>query len=110
MEPWLGREKLAWTMIGCGFVAWTIGEGVWNYYLSIGQSPFPSMADIGFSSFPILVFVGLILQPSSKNTQNRVFLILDSLIVMGALLSIAWFLLLGALAQAADETVLAEIS
>ena len=89
-------------------MAWTIGEGVWNYYLSIGQSPFPSVADIGFFSFPILVFVGLILQPSSKNTQNRVFLILDSLIVMGALLSIAWFLLLGALAQAADETVLAK--
>lgn len=109
IEPWLTRERLAWALIGCGLMAWTIGEGLWNYYQTIGQSPFPSVADIGFSSFPPLVFAGLILQPSSKNnTQKRMFLILDSLIVMGALLSIGWFLLLGALAQAAAQTPLAK--
>jgi hypothetical protein len=106
MEPWFGREQLAWTLIGLGLMIWTIAEGFLNYYLAIGQNPAISMADIGFSIFPILVFVGLILQPSSKNTQKRVFLLLDSLIVTGALLSIAWFLLLGPLAETTGQTPL----
>ncbi len=108
VEPWAKRERQVWILIGCGYIGWAIGEAFWRYYVEIGQAPFPSLADVGFSSFPPLVFAGLILQPSSKNAQKRVFLILDSLIVMGALLSIAWFLLLGHLAQASNETALAK--
>lgn len=106
-EPWLGRERLAWTLIGCGCIAWGIGECFWRYYVSQGQSPFPSLADFGYSSFCPLVFLGLILQPFSKSeAHKRRFLLLDSLIAMGALLSIAWFLLLGSLAQTPAESVL----
>src|SRR5260370_6291876 len=47
VEPWLKHEQLAWILIGCGYVAWTIGEGFWRYYVEVGQSPFPSLADIG---------------------------------------------------------------
>ncbi len=98
-EPWLRHERLAWILIGCGYIAWAIGEAFWRYYVAIGESPFPSLADIGFSTLFPPTFAGLILLPSSKSSQKRVFLMLDSLIVMGAMLSIAWFLLLGPLAQ-----------
>jgi hypothetical protein len=98
-EPWLRHERLAWILIGCGYIAWAIGEAFWRYYVAIGESPFPSLADIGFSTFFPPIFAGLILLPSSKSSQKRVFLMLDSLIVMGAMLSIAWFFLLGPLAQ-----------
>ena len=108
VEPWLRREKTAWTLIGYGCIAWGIGECFWRYYLSQGQSPFPSLADLGYSSLPPLLFWGLILQPSTKRDNRRVFLLLDSLIAMGALLSIAWFLLLGSLAQSPAESVLAK--
>ena len=108
VEPWLKREQLAWTLIGCGYVVWAIGEAFWRYYSALGKNPFPSLADIGFSTFFLPIFAGLILQPSPKSSQKRVFLILDSLIVMGTLLSIAWFLLLGSLAQTPNETVLAK--
>src|SRR5262245_41358464 len=67
MEPWLKRERLAWTLIGCGFIPWALAECLWDYYLAHGQSPFPSLADFGYTSFPPLVFAGLILQPSSKS-------------------------------------------
>lgn len=107
-EPWFKREQLAWTLIGCGYVAWAIGEAFWRYYSALGQNPFPSLADVGFSTFFPPIFVGLILLPSPKSSQKRIFLILDSLIVMGTLLSIAWFLLLGSLAQTPNETVLAK--
>jgi hypothetical protein len=108
-EPWIGHEKWAWTLIGCGCVAWGIGECFWRYYSSQGEPPFPSLADLGYSSFPPLLFLGLILQPFSKKTERkRVFLLLDSLIAMGALLSIAWFLLLGPLAQTPDQSAIAK--
>ena len=106
-EPWLGRERLAWTLIGCGCIGWGIGECFWRYYAAQGQSPFPSLADLGYSSFPPLVFLGLILLPSSRG-HKRTFLLLDSLIAMGAMLSIAWFLLLGSLAQTPAESFLAK--
>ena len=57
--------------------------------------------------FPSPVFLGLILLPSSRG-HKRTFLLLDSLIAMGAMLSIAWFLLLGSLAQTPAESVLAK--
>ncbi len=98
-EPWLGRERLAWTLIGAGCVAWGIGECFWRYFLAQGLNPFPSQADIGYSSLPPLIFLGLILQPSSGTGRGRILVLLDSLISMGAILAIAWFLLLGTLAQ-----------
>ena len=107
-EPWLGRERWAWTLIGAGCIMWGIGECFWRYFLSIGQNPFPSAADFGYSSLPILVFLGLILQPSSGTGRRRILVLLDSLISMGAILAIAWFLLLGSLAQAPGEANLAK--
>ncbi|HEU0000716.1 MAG TPA: hypothetical protein VFQ36_07445, partial [Ktedonobacteraceae bacterium] len=101
VEPWLGRERLAWTLIGAGCIAWGIGESFWRWYLAHGNpNPFPSAADFGYSSLPPLIFLGLVLQPSSGSGRKRAMVLLDSLISMGAILAIAWFLLLGSLAQA----------
>lgn len=105
-EPWLKREQLAWTLIGSGCMMWGIGECFWRYYVAQGQSPFPSLADSGYSCFPPLVFTGLMLQPFAKSGSKRIYLLLDSLIAMGALLSIAWFFLLGSLAQVGGESFL----
>ncbi|MBV9256622.1 MAG: hypothetical protein JO215_01245 [Ktedonobacteraceae bacterium] len=105
---WLTQERLAWGLIGCGCIAWAIGESFWRYYRALGQNPFPSLADFGYASFPPLVLAGLILQPSVRNDQRREFVLLDSLIATGALLSIAWFLLLGPLAQTPVESMFAK--
>ena len=109
VEPWLGRERFAWILIGCACVAWAIGESFWRYYESLGQNPFPSLADVGYASFPPLVFWGLILLPFSRIGHRRVFFLLDSLIATGALLSIAWFLLLGSLTQTPTESQFAKV-
>ncbi len=108
-EPWLKREKLAWTLMGCACIAWAIGECFWRHYLALGQTPFPSLADIGYAAFPPLIFSGLILQPYSKSDRKRIFFFLDSLIAMGALLSIAWFLLLGPLSLTPVESPFARV-
>jgi hypothetical protein len=107
-EPWLKNERLAWVLIGCGVIMWGFGESFWRYYMSIGQSPFPSMADIGYFSFPLLVFAGLLLQPPSGAGRKRFLLLMDSLISMGSILAIAWYLLLGSLAQTPGEANIAK--
>src|SRR6266704_1884071 len=107
-EPWIGHEQAGWVLIGLGVIMWGIGESFWRYYMSIGQAPFPSAADIGYSIFPVLVFMGLLLQPSSQSGGKRFLLLMDSLIAMGSILAIAWYLLLGSLAQAPGEANLAK--
>src|SRR5712692_7781134 len=107
-EPWIKFEQIAWLLIGLGVVLWGFGESFWRYYVSIGQAPFPSSADIGYSSFPLLVFAGLLLQPSPGSGSRRLLLLMDSLIAMGSMLALAWYLLLGSLAQAPGEANLAK--
>ena len=101
------NEQLSWLLIGSAVIAWALGESVWRYYIGTGQKPFPSLADIGYSAFPLIMFTGLLLQPSSSNRGRRFVLLMDSLIAMGAILAIAWFLLLGTLAQNPGEPGLA---
>lgn len=107
-EPWIGKEKLGWLLIGLGVMMWGFGETNWRYYISMGESPFPSTADIGYSAFPLLIFVGLLLQPPSESGSKRLLVLMDSLISMGSILAIAWYLLLGSLAQAPGEANLAK--
>ncbi len=107
-EPWTGFERLSWLLIGVGVIMWGIGETFWRYYISIGQTPFPSLADIGYFSFPLLAFTALLLLPSPNVKSKRFILLMDSLISMGSIFAIAWYLLLGSLAQAPGEANLAK--
>ena len=107
-EPWLGFERLSWLLIGLGVIMWGIGETFWRYYISIGQAPFPSLSDIGYSSFPLLAFTGLLLLPSPDVKSRRFILLMDSLISMGSIFALSWYLLLGSLAQAPGEANLAK--
>ncbi|HZR44119.1 MAG TPA: hypothetical protein VFB12_28660 [Ktedonobacteraceae bacterium] len=108
-EEWTGNEHLSWILIGVGIIAWSIGDSIWRYYVSIGQTPFPSLADIGYVTFPLLAFMGLLLQPLPDIKGRRFVLLTDSLISMGSILAIAWYLLLGAQAQAPSENLLGKI-
>ena len=107
-EPWLSHERFAWILIGLGCLMWGIGDCIWHYYQALGQSPFPSLADIGYSSLPPLIFLGLLLQPSPGSGRSRLMLLLDSLIAMGSLLAIAWYFLLGPLALASVQDPLSK--
>jgi hypothetical protein len=106
-EEWEGYEQLSWVLIGCGIIMWGMGESFWRYSIAIGQSSFPTAADIGYASFPVLIFSGLLLQPSPGTTERRLLLVIDSLISTGAIIALAWYLLLAALVRASSEINLA---
>jgi hypothetical protein len=89
VEPLSGKERLAWTLIGGGTIARSIGEVFWYYSLVVLHwPPFPSWADAGFSLFPPLVLLGLFCLSSSYEPGDLAFILLDSLIVMGSLFGI----------------------
>jgi len=108
IERWTGLEQTSWLLIGSSIIMWGLGESFWRYYISIGQTPFPSLADTGYSLFPLLAFLGLLLQPPPAKRSKRLVLLMDSLISMGSIFAIAWYLLLGSLAQAPGEATLAK--
>ena len=107
-EPWIKFEQVAWLLIGLGVVMWGFGESFWRYYISIGQTPFPSTADIGYSAFPLLVFAGYCYNHRPVGQPTPVIAHRSSLISMGSMLALAWYLLLGSLAQAPGEANLAK--
>jgi exonuclease VII small subunit len=102
-EAWIDLEQLSWILIGFGMLMWGMGDSFWRYYVSIGQSPFPSVADAGYSVFPLFAFIGLLLLPRPGTHTKRLVLLMDSLIAMGSLLALSWYFLLGSLAQAPGE-------
>ncbi|GHO48179.1 hypothetical protein [Ktedonospora formicarum] len=108
-EPWLQNERGAWFLVGLGLILWGCGEAVWRYNEATGVDQFPSYADLGYVWLPICCFVGFLLLPSPGDDKQKRFLVfLDSLIAMGALLAIGWYLLLGALAQDPETTGLSK--
>ncbi|GHO54065.1 hypothetical protein [Ktedonobacter robiniae] len=107
-EAWIGYEKAGWILVCLAQAMWGLGESFWRYYSAIGDPPFPSLADAGYMFFPALCFIGLVLQPNAKGRLERTLVALDSLIAMGALLAISWYLLLGAIAQSPATTSLAK--
>ena len=55
-------------------------------------APFPSLADVGYLVFPSAVCLGLVLFPVGYSGHSRTRLVLDGLIVAGALFEVAWVL------------------
>ena len=93
-----GRARAFWLLIAGATGAWALGEVVWSYYeLVVGrETPFPSMADVGFLLFPVLAFVGLLLRPSPayrRGGRARVFL--DATMIAAALFVVSWATTLG---------------
>lgn len=106
---WNGRERTSWLLIGIGIVAWGIGEAVWRSSVSLGRSAFPSFADSGYALFPLLAIISLLLKPSFDAKSRWIALLMESFILTGSLWSIAWYHVLGNLAQTITGMSLAKI-
>jgi hypothetical protein len=53
-------ERLAWSLIGLGVLAWSLGEVYYTFALwNLPTIPIPSAADGGYLAFPVLAFAGI---------------------------------------------------
>ena len=106
---WKGRERTSWLLMGLGIVAWGMGEAIWRSSVSPGRSAFPSFADSGYALFPLLAIISLLVKPSFDAKSRWIVLLMESFILTGSLWSIAWYHVLGNLAQPMTGMSLAKI-
>jgi PAS domain S-box-containing protein len=65
-------DRTAWVLLGTASAAWAAGQIAWGVYeLILGIAvPFPSIADIGYVAFGVLMIAGLMLLRSTQ-TERR---------------------------------------
>lgn len=87
-----GATRRAWMLIGLAYVAYCVGNGLWAYIeLVLKLQPFPSVADVFFLLFPILLLMGLMSFPRGRSSQLRGWQLgLDVAIIVGAVGVFAW--------------------
>ena len=94
LEP---RHQLAWFVIGFALFANGIGGFYYTYLEWTGQlNPIPSLADLCFTIYYFLTFVGLLLMPTAaKFRRSRIRIGLDAIITMLCILGISWYFVIG---------------
>src|SRR5436305_1729549 len=87
------RHQLAWFVIGVALFANGIGGFYYTYLEWKGQlNPVPSPADLCFTIFYFLTFVGLLLMPTAaKFRRSRIRIGLDAIITMLCILGVSWY-------------------
>ena len=93
-----GRSRISWYLFAAATLSWGAGQVVWSYY-EIGvqrSAPFPSLADVGYLLFPVFALAALLVRPSAAfDGKGRVRVLLDGLMVAGALFNLSWATTLG---------------
>ncbi len=94
LEP---RHQLAWLVIGIALFSNGIGGFYYTYLEWKGNiNPVPSLADLCFTIFYFLTFVGLLLMPTAaKFRRSRIRIGLDAIITMLCVLGISWYFVIG---------------
>lgn len=104
-----GRLRLAWGALALACLSWTVGQAIWSYYELVEgtETPFPSIADLGFLGFPIGAMVALGVFPSGATRAHRRRMTLDGLMAATAAGLVSWTTALGAVVEAGGDSRLA---
>lgn len=90
-----GRRRAAWMWLAIGAAGWAVGQAMWTYFgLVHGVSPFQSIADASYVALPVGALIALahLLHGFPRPVKFRV--LLDGVIVGGAIFGAAWVTLL----------------
>lgn len=108
----LRREfVLPGVLLSLGMCAFAVGETTWSCYELIKhrETPFPSLADAGYLlSYPLFLTGVMLIPTENWPRMRRTRLILDGVIVLGALCTFSWYFVLGPTFLAASESALAK--
>jgi diguanylate cyclase (GGDEF)-like protein len=101
-----GRHLHAgWLLIGLAGLSNVLAEAIWFFEVNILKiDPFPSLADLFYLLYYLLMLVGLLSFPSEPMTrQERRMLWLDLSIFMVACATLLWYLILGPISLASEQ-------
>ncbi len=91
-----GRRRAAWVSMAIGCGGFTVGQLVWTYRSLVRETmQFQSVADLGFAILPAAAGLALIFLLGDYPRSTRLRILLDGVIVAGALFSATWVTLLG---------------
>jgi len=80
-----GALRLAWILIGAGFLQSAIGDGLWTLYEVVWEiEPFPSYADLFYLAFYPLIAAGLVTLVRWHRAGDRDSLVDASIVAIGA--------------------------
>jgi diguanylate cyclase len=106
---WWGRtdRRRGWFAMAVALVGWGAGQAYWSWseIVAKAETPFPSVADVGFLVFPLAAaFAVLSFQGGTSHGRARVRAVSDGLIVATALFILSWALVLGPVYQSGGDT------
>lgn len=90
-------HRAAWSWLGVAMLLWGLGEVLWGYYEVVlgDEVPFPSIADIAYLGAVPFAVTGVLGFARSDGVRFQTRTVLDACLVSGALLFVAWALVLG---------------
>src|SRR3954447_26550246 len=118
---WTSRRytgaQRAWRLwLALGMASWSVGQVLWSYGQLIAHQPLPSpsLADAGYLGLAVPALLALIslggqspLPDEIMRLPSRRVVVLDGLILVGALFVLTWSTTLGAVVRAGAPTPLA---
>ena len=108
VEAWRRRP---WVLLAVSMASWGLGQAAWTYFESIaGQSPFPSVADVGYLLSVPFAAAAMLTFPSHERRVTLVRVLVDGITVALAALGVSWVLVLGRVVESSGtglELVLA---
>jgi diguanylate cyclase len=109
---WRGRtgRRRGWLAMSLALVGWGAGQAYWSWSEIVvkAETPFPSMADVGFLVFPVAAAIAVIsFQGGTSYGRARLRAVSDGLIVATALFILSWALVLGPVYQTGADTTFA---
>ncbi|HEV7652704.1 MAG TPA: EAL domain-containing protein [Actinophytocola sp.] len=117
-----GAQRWWRLLIGLGMFGWSCGQFIWSWYQLVdGEGlPSPSLADVGYLTFPGFALAGLFVLarardrsggerwlPGRWNAHFGAALVLDGLVVTGSLFILTWTAALASVVRATGPDALA---
>ena len=98
------RWAWGWLLVACA--SWGAGQAIWTLYeVGLGrETPFPSLADVGFLGFAAAAVPAIWLLPSRAGAGDNRRRLLDGLTVACAIALISWAMVLGPTVRAGGES------
>ncbi|WP_240490949.1 putative bifunctional diguanylate cyclase/phosphodiesterase [Amycolatopsis vancoresmycina] len=116
-----GHQRWWRVLVATGMAGWSLGQCAWSWYQLVdGRGlPSPSLADVGYLSFPVFALAALFVlararvrpdrerwQPAQWTAHFGVAVVLDGLVVTGSLFILTWTAALGQLVRATGPAAL----
>ena len=96
--------------MGVALVGWGLGQAYWSWseIIAKAETPFPSMADVGFLVFPVAAAIAVVsFQRGTSGGRASLRAASDALIVSTALFLLSWAVILGPVYGAGGDSVFA---